>query len=191
MVNPIQVFNYWNLKLSFFFLGTTNYCESVLLFNEDTWKKALQASFGYVTNNTDLNGNERLDACCRLIHKCDAQKQVELQQSNSEWNVKHCECVHTFRTCLRNLNTTASNELSFIHSLHATKCYAKDHPIVKCVKIETFSEPHAQFFQIMDSNIRERFHYRCSNYELDKTQPQRIQLFDLQFSYRGMAEITS
>lgn len=192
MVRPISSIQlYWDLKSSFFFLGTTNFCESILLSNEDTWKKALQASFGYVTNNTHLNGHERLDVCCRLLHKCDAQKRVELQSSNTEWNVRHCECVHTFRACLNNLNTSTSNELAFIHSLNATKCYAKDHPIVKCAVSEVFSEEIAQFFQIMDSNIRERFLRRCSNYELDRTQPQRIQFFDLQFSFRGMTDIAS
>lgn len=177
---------------AFFILGNTHYCDSILLSNVDTWKRALQATFGHAkTNNTYLNENERLDLCCRSLHKCDVQKYIELQQSNSEWNVKHCGCVQTFRICLGNINTTVSNELSFIHSLNATKCYAKDHPIVKCTEIETFSEPSDQFFQIKDSNVRERFLYRCSNYELDKTQPQRIQLFDLPFGNRGMTEVTS
>lgn len=161
MVSPNQVFNYiesWN-RVSLLCLGTTNYCESILLSNAR--EKAVQASFGHVTNNSDINGIERLDACCRLLHKCDAQKHVELRESHIEWNVKHCECVHTFRMCLRNLNTAASNGLSFIHSLNATKCYAKDHPIAECVKIETFFEPNgAQFFQIMDSNERKRFFNR-------------------------------
>lgn len=79
----------WKYLLSSLSLGTY-YCESILLFNENTWKKTLEATFSYAKNTSYSNENERLDLCCCSLHTCDSHKHIELN-SNSEWNVKHCE----------------------------------------------------------------------------------------------------
>lgn len=63
------------------------------------------------------------------------------------------------------------------------------HSFDECIKMlceqsttKTYFEQNAGFFHFMDSNLRERFQNRCSNYEFDQNQPKSIQLFDLPFS---------
>lgn len=158
----------------------TKFCESIILPTEDKLKKSLEAAFANAKKSIYLNGKDRVDLCCRSLHKCDAQKHVELNYTIE--SIRHCKCEQSFKMCLENLNTSLSNNLIFIHSVNATKCYAKDHPIVKCVKIETYPESEAQFFKFMNTNEHEGSFNRCLKYELDKSQPQKIQTFDLPFS---------
>lgn len=148
------------------------------------------ATFTYEKKGTHLDDSDRLDLCCRSLQKCDAFKRIELN-SRSEWNVQHCECVHSFRTCLKNLNSIPSNELSFLHSMNTSKCYAKENPIIKCVKKETYSISQIQFLQFIDSIQHRKYVDRCSKYELDQSQPKKLQLFDLPLSsYLEMSETT-
>lgn len=136
-----------------------------------------------------LDERDHVDACCRSLHKCDAFKHTELNYT-SEWNIQHCECEHSFRTCLNDLNTKSSIELASIHALKATKCYAKDYPIVKCIKFEANSESKAPFLEFMSSAERGQFFNRCMKYELDDSQPEKLQLFDLPFNNHGIYTIT-
>ncbi len=125
-----------------YLLLDTKFCESVLLSTDHTLlKKSLQATFFNARNDTDLNDKYRLDSCCRSLHKCEAYKNIELKGDRS---IQHCQCVRNFRICLKELNTTLSSNLAFIHSTNATKCYARDHPIIKCVKLETYEGPRSQ-----------------------------------------------
>lgn len=128
-----------------------------------------------------MDDKDYVDLCCRSLHKCDAYKRIELNQT-TEWSFRHCECMHSFQICLKNLNTSLSNEVAFIHSINATKCYSKDHPIIKCIKFETYSESNAQLFTFMNLTEREKYFRRCLKYELDESQPEHFQIFDMPFN---------
>lgn len=147
-------------------------------------KKSLEATFINAKKGTYLDEKDHLDACCRSFHKCNAFKHIEFNHTN---NWSHCDCIHFFQKCLKNSDTSLSNELAFIHSINATKCYAKDYPITKCIKFESYPEWKAPFLRFVNSAEREKFFNRCSKYELDERQPQRIQLFDLPYNYHGMS----
>lgn len=129
-----------------------------------------------------MNDKDRLDSCCRSLHKCDASKNVELTYSNDR-NIPHCECVHSFRSCLKNLNTSLSNELASIHSINITQCLALDYPMIKCAKFEEYSISTDERLGSMSSTELNRFFDRCIKYELDENQPQKLQLFDIPFIY--------
>lgn len=171
-----KVENDWFIVLIF---TDTKFCASILLPTENTLKKSLDATFLNGKKGTNSEEGDHVDSCCRSLHKCDAHKHSELNYTN-EWNIRHCECVYVFRACLKNLNTSLSNRLLFIHSINATKCYAKDYPIVKCAKLEAYLEPIIGVLKFTSSS---EILNRCSRYELDISQPRKLQLFDLRFNY--------
>lgn len=170
---------------NFSFPGT-KYCESILLPTDRALKKSLEATLFSAKNEIYLNDVDRLDLCCRSLHKCDAYKNAELNHTN-ELYVRHCECVHTFRKCLKSLNTSLSNDIAFVHSINITKCYAKDHPIIECVVFE--SHPNStDFLSFMSRAERETFFKRCIRYQLDKSQPKKFQSFDLPSIFRELSD---
>lgn len=151
-----------------------------------TLRKSLIATFSSVTkNDSNWDDSDRLDFCCRSLHKCDAHKNVELDYS-ADKNIQHCECVHYFRICLKNLNTSLSSEVAFIHSINTTKCYAEYHPIVKCVKFENYLGQTAdQYQEFFSFSYDVQFFNRCTKYEFDESQPRKMQLIDLPFIHPG------
>lgn len=167
------------------FLGT-KFCESILLPTEHALKKSLEAAFVNANRATHFDENDQIDACCRTLHKCDAHKHIALNQANdSLWNVRHCDCVLFFQICLNHLNTSSAHEVAFLHSINTTKCYKNDHPIIKCIKFETYSESTDPFRTYVNTAERENFFNRCSKYELNENQPQQLQIRDLPFNYHG------
>lgn len=154
-------------------------------------EKSLQATFVNAKKGTILDEKEHVDLCCRSLHKCDSYKHIELNQ-RIEWHIRDCECVHSFQTCLKSLNTSLSNEVAFIYSINATKCHSSDHPIIKCtsIKFETYAEPNVQFVRFMNSAEREKYFKRCVKYELDEIRPQQLQIFDVPFNEYAMSTIT-
>ncbi|KAG4072929.1 hypothetical protein HA402_006609 [Bradysia odoriphaga] len=166
-----------------FFQGT-KYCESILLPTVRTLRNSLRAAFFNARTETHLDDKDRLDECCRFLHKCDAYKNVE-QNDSIDKSILHCECVHSFRGCLKELNTSLSNDLAFIHSINATKCYAKEHPIIKCFKFEAHLGPASQH----ERTLADIFTGRCTQYEFDESQPKKFQIFDLPFIVPGVSTI--
>lgn len=156
---------------------------------ENTLKKSLESTFLHAKSNIPPTEKERVDLCCRSFHKCDAHKHAGLNQT-IDLNIRHCDCLRMFRICLEKLKTPLSNELGYIYSINATKCYAKDHPIKKCIKFEENFDSKITFLMNMNSNEREQFLKRCTKYEINKSLPQQIQLFDVPFNDNG-AQITT
>lgn len=97
------------------------------------------------------------------------------------------ECVHLFEICLKNLNTPLSNDVAFVHSINATKCYSIDHPIVKCIKFETYSDKKGPLLRFMNLMEREKYFNRCINYEFDESRPKEFQIFDVPFNDHAMS----
>lgn len=126
--------------------------------------------------------------CCRSHYECEAHKKIEMNLP-TEWKVWHCDCEANFRKCLHNLNTQLANDFVFVHYLNTTKCYAEDHPIVKCEKFESIFEPKTQFQRSPNSRELGNNCYRCIQYELNKSLPKQYQLFDLSFDYEGQKPI--
>lgn len=168
-----------NIILSLCFAGT-QFCESILLPTEHTLKVSLEATFIQTKRGMHSDGKDHIDLCCRSFHKCDAHKHIELKYTTESY-IRHCDCIDLFQGCLKGLNTSLSNETATIYSLNATKCYAKDYPIVKCIKYGTYLESEAQLFKVMNSTERGPFFNRCIKYDLDHSKPQRIQIFDAPF----------
>lgn len=157
----------------------TKFCKSILLPTEDTLKKALQSTFINAKSDTALDGTNRIDLCCRTLHKCDALKRHELNHTNL-WPMWHCECVRSFHTCLNNLNTTLSNEFAFIHSVNTTKCFSNDHPIVKCKRLQQYSDS-SKLFKSSNLDELEKHFKRCIKYELNLNQREELQIFDVPY----------
>lgn len=158
-----------------FNLSDTKFCESILSPTEFTYKKSFEATFDDVKSGEYFNESGRVDLCCRSFHKCEAYKHIQLNYTNEEANIRHCECEYIFKNCLEHLNTSSSNVLGFIHTLNTRKCYAIDHPIIKCT---SFDAP--QIEPEIDLHVQNL--YRCENYELDQDQPQLLQMFDVPFN---------
>lgn len=157
-----------------------------------TWKRSFDAIFVNTKSGSELNGTERVDLCCRTFHKCDAFKRETTNHTFDITNksyIRHCGCENSFKKCLSNLNTTLSNEIAFMHSLNSTKCYTRDHPIIKCN--QTFNEhselKSAPLLGLMNSTEREMFLKRCLKYDVDKSQPQQLQVFDVPFNIHAMS----
>lgn len=127
-----------------------------------------------------------VDFCCRSLHKCDAYKHTELNKYTNEMYIRHCDCVHSFQICLKNLNTSLSNQLAFIHSINATKCYAQDYPAIECINHETYPDA---LLRLVNSAERERFFNRCLNYDFDFSQLQKVQMFDVPFNNYTMTTV--
>lgn len=125
-----------------------------------------------------MNEIDQIDLCCRSLYKCNAHKKSELNQV-TPWGIRHCACVSSFQTCLKKLNTSLSNEVNFVHSINTTTCFAKDYPIVKCIKFEKYSDTMEQLFEIIDSDNKEKYNKRCVKYELDQNREKELQIFDV------------
>lgn len=168
-------------------LSDTKFCESILSPTEFTWKRSFEATFDNVKNGGFLYESDRIDSCCRSFHKCEAHKHIELKNITEQANIRHCECEYSFKNCLENLNTSSSNVLGFIHSLNAEKCYAIDHPIVKCISSDApLMEPEIDLhFKDLNTVKRKSIFNRCSKYDLDQGQPQLLQMFDVPFNERA------
>lgn len=147
---------------------------------EHTLKKSLLSIFLNNKNDTIVNEKYKIDVCCRSLHKCDAHRRAELNHSTDN-HISYCECVQSFQKCLRNLNQTLSNEVAFIHSLNATKCFTTIHPIIKCIKFEQHSESTDQIIKFTTMNERENYFKRCTKYELDLSRKEELQIIDLPF----------
>lgn len=160
-------------------LKDTKYCKSVLMPTESTLKQALQSTFAKTKSDTFLDENIRIDSCCRSLHKCDAIKNDELNQTISV-PISNCECVSFFQTCLKNLNTKISNEFLLIYSINTTKCHSNKHPIIKCIKYE--ETPETSLIKLSTFAEREKYFKRCTSYELDGTRKTESQLFDVAFN---------
>lgn len=154
----------------------TYFCESILLPTKGTLKKSFKASF------VRSNKIDQVDSCCRSFHKCDAHKSVEFNRT-SEWDIPHCECIYSFRTCLGHLNNSLTNKFTHIHSINTTKCYANDYPIVKCSKFDELTNDEVEFLKFSNSDEHEKYFNRCSKYHLDETKPQQLQLYDLPINH--------
>lgn len=148
---------------------------------ETALRESLDASFVNVKKNTDFNTEvDHLDLCCRSMFKCSAHKNNDFNYRHTNyWNIFHCECEYYFHMCLKRINNSLlSKEFEFIRLFNTTKCYAMEHPIIKCIKFEAFAaEPYPLFHRF------ENFKKRCLKYELNEIEPKRIQLFDLPFNY--------
>lgn len=105
----------WTLIFIWFvfeFSGT-NFCASILLPTDYTWKKALDAALASVKTEYRTKQENDLDLCCRLLHKCDAFKNIQLNLTKN-LNIRHCNCVNSFYECLSNVNTSTSNDFAFL-----------------------------------------------------------------------------
>lgn len=161
----------------------TTYCPSILLPTENLLKKTLDSTFFKSKNGAFLNETDRIDLCCRSLYKCNAYKRIELNLTYV-WNIRHCDCVHSFQICLKNLNTSVSNKVNFVHSLNTVTCFSKDHPIVMCIEFERYSDIMIQLFETFtpEEKDEERNFKRCIKYALDQKRKKVLQLFDVSFN---------
>lgn len=170
--------------LTKFNLSDTKFCESILSPTEFTLKRSFEATFDNVKKGGYLNDSDRVDLCCRSFHKCEAHKHIELNYTNEQANIRHCECEYSFKNCLDKLNTSSSNVMGLMHSLNTEKCYAIDHPIMKCLSFDTLQiEPEIDLhLQNLNAVKRKSIFNRCSKYDLDQGQPKLLQMFDVLFN---------
>ncbi|XP_055315866.1 uncharacterized protein LOC129579678 [Sitodiplosis mosellana] len=168
-------------------LKDTKYCQSILLPTEHILKKTLDSTFVKSKSGAVLSEVNRIDLCCRSLYKCNAHKYNELNQTTA-WNsgIRHCECVNSFKICLKSLNTSLSNKFDFIHSINTTKCSSNDHPIIKCTAFEKYSDKLLQLSKTINSNNREKYFKRCIKYESDQNREKQFQIFDMPFNENEM-----
>lgn len=155
---------------------------------ENALKKSLEATLINANSRTDSDEKDQIDKCCRSLHKCDAYKRITFNQTNSLlWNFRSCDCVHLFRICLDNLNSSLSDEVDFLNSINTTKCYTSDYPIIQCIKWESYSEWKVPFLRFVSQAEREKIFNRCTKYEFEKNRPKQLQLRDLPFNHHVMS----
>lgn len=134
-----------------------------------------------------MDEKTNVDLCCRSLFKCDALKHIELNHTNDN-TIRNCECVHSFQTCLQNLKTSLSHALAFIHTINTTKCYANDHPMIKCTEFEAHGLD--QLLKFNNSSERKKIGKRCIKYELDGSKAKEIQTFDLPLNKNAISSFT-
>lgn len=156
---------------------------------ENALKKSLEATFVNANRQThSADENDQINACCRSLHKCEAYKRIEFNQTNVSFgNFRHCDCIHSFQICLDDLNSTISNEVEFLHSINTIKCYTDSYPIIQCIKWVSYPEWKAPFLKFGNQTEREFVLKRCSKYELDNSRPKQLQLRDLSFNHHEMS----
>lgn len=150
---------------------------------ERSLKKSLDTTFVNSKKFIYTNGTDRVDLCCRSLHKCDAHKRSVLNYTNESY-IRHCECVHSFENCLKNLNSSLSNKFAFLYAVNTSKCYAIDHPIIKCKKFDAQLNElkAAPLFKVMNSAF-----IRCIEYVIDQSQPKELQIFDVPFNSHAIS----
>lgn len=124
--------------------------------------KSLEATLLKRKRDLNMDDKDHVESCCYFPHICDAFKHTELDRT-IELNIRYCECVHSSWKCLKNLNTSFSN--------------AGDHPIIECTKFKVYS--FMFYLTIASTPGHKKYLNRCLKYELDESQPQKIQLFDV------------
>lgn len=143
-------------------------------------KKSLLATF--IKTIEDINSEEKIqtDLCCRTFLKCDSHKRTELNET-MEWHIQPCQCIDSFKMCLKNLNTSLSNQLESIHSINTTKCYSIEYPIIKCAKMETV-HLDSKSVQLLGTFDHEPFLSRCIKFDLDDSKSKKLQILDVPFN---------
>lgn len=155
---------------------------------ENALKKSLETTLVNANRRTHSDEKNQVDTCCRSLLKCDAYNRIAFNQTyNPLWNIRSCDCVHLFHTCLDNLNSSLANEVAFMHSMNATKCYTNDYPIIQCTQWESYPEWKAPFFRFVNQAERKKFFNRCAKYEFDKNRPKQLQLRDLAFNHHQIS----
>lgn len=102
----------------------------------------------------------------------------KFNQTN-DWHIMNCDCEQSFEICLKNVNTALSNDVAYVQSINTTQCYSNDHPIIKCIKFETYSESSVPLVQFLDQPQREKYLKRCVKYQLDENRSKELQFFDM------------
>lgn len=161
-----------------FLLPGSQYCESLILSPEHSWK-----GFANKRDDKNLDSNDAIDTCCHSLIECDESESFEWDQP-TDWNFSDCNCVNEFQKCLQNLNAPLANELVLHHFLNTTQCYINYHPIVKCDGIWLYPISNVTRNMYLSMNITE-IENRCSAYEFDKSQPKKIQVVDFILTQRS------
>lgn len=156
----------------FFLFADAKYCKSILTPTENAFKQTLQSTFVHAKTGAH---EERVDLCCRSLHKCDAIKNNELNKTIAS-QFSNCECVWQFQTCLNNLNTTTANELSLLFLINTTKCLSNEYPIIKCNRHEDIRDEELNLSNLYE---REKYLKRCIVYEIDRSRKKELQFFDV------------
>lgn len=176
--------SFWEFLFHFLFLDA-HFCAVILSPSEYTWQRTLEATFFNQKQNDSSHEKYRVDHCCRSLYKCNTQKHMELN-ATTDWHIQHCDCIHLFQMCLNNLNSSLSNEVAFIHSVNATKCYSKTHEIIGCIEYQIFSRSKNQLLNFMNSLEREKYLKRCIKYEFDENRPKKLHILDVPFIYHAV-----
>lgn len=134
-------------------------------------------------NQKELGPNTKLDSCCRSNYQCAYWKFQHNETNNYDsW---HCDCEYQFRRCLKQLDTSLSNELAFGRSLYIQQCVYYDYPIKQCELYEEFLKPGENMQDEPKKRDIDSNRVRCLDYSLDENQPKIYQHFDMPFNYNG------
>ncbi|XP_044002225.1 phospholipase A2-like [Aphidius gifuensis] len=132
-----------------------------MIFPGTKWCGRGNISEGY----DDLGYYEEVDKCCRSHDYCpDVIEGYESKHNLT--NLKsyarlHCSCDEEFYDCLHDLDHMIGNQIGRMYfTLLHTQCFREDYPIVSCKHYSTFPK-------------------RCLEYELDESQEQIYQWFDV------------
>lgn len=108
-----------------------------------------------------------LETCCSYNTQCDKQKRSEINRKidgKLDGNLRHCECEQKFRECLqKSSDDFIIADFRTEYFKHTSKCYAVEHPIIKCANFQR----HTSWMK------------RCVQYELKYDAPKIYQTFDL------------
>lgn len=130
---------------------------------------------------------EALERCCTSNIQCDEDKRSEMNGILMEKNIRHCDCEHEFYKCLRKSNYYGVVFIANDYFQKTEKCYALDHPIIKCEQYKCYYQPKKLYNQYPSG--AEIGTIRCAEYELDKSKPQIYQTFELAFTYGAYDEL--
>lgn len=126
---------------------------------------------------------EALERCCSSNIQCDVRKRSAINGISIDKKLRHCECEHEFYQCVYKANILGVSEIADYYFRKTQKCYAFDHPIIKCERFKCFYQPKKIYEQYPSE--AEAGTVRCAEYKLDKSMPKKYQTFDLMFTYEA------
>ncbi|XP_015119975.1 phospholipase A2 [Diachasma alloeum] len=118
-------------------------------------------------NSSFLGPFDHTDACCRSHDECPTEIPSSGRygplRNNGIFTRSACGCDHVFFQCLKRANSIVSSSIGNTYfNILRPQCFTCDYPIVSCARRDR----------------KQIFEKKCLAYNLDTTQPKRLQWFD-------------
>lgn len=135
-------------------------------------------------NYDDLGPFAATDSCCRTHDQCPEGIAVgetfKNLTNNGAGTMSACHCDETFRQCLKDSKTAASEVVAHMFfNLIGMQCFKEEYPIIKCREYSSPLSDNPAYAMLFPSTwYRQTLGRQCKVYDLNTTQEKQAQIFD-------------